>query len=172
MSATRIVGVVSLLSAAACYTSTAPEDWLGNAESMQRGAYGGWITVTRTDRSYYSGELIAAQQDSIYILNAAGLVVTATSDMTAAKMETFRAKITSNAFWGTAGAFSTLSHGFVLILTAPLWIISTTAATAAYSRAPLIKTTQWSELAPYARFPQGMPRGLDRARLRMPAYWR
>ena len=175
MSGTRVrrVGLLLALAlGAACYTSSAPDDWLGNAQDMQRGAYGGWVSIMRSDGSYSSGELIAAQQDSIFVLNAAGLAGMATRDMASAKMETFRAKVTGDAFWGVAGAFSTISHGFVLILTAPLWIISSTAATASYSRAPVVKTSQWSTLAPYARFPQGMPRGLERARLRMPAYWR
>lgn len=58
---------------------------------------------------------------------------------------------------------STLSHGFGLALTGPVWLLSGTLAARADSRAPLITVNspaRWVQAQAYARFPGGLPEGL------------
>jgi hypothetical protein len=64
--------------------------------------------------------------------------------------------------WAVLGALSTISNGGFLILTAPMWIIGGPLAVGSESRAPERKNPPltWVELAPFARFPQGMPEGI------------
>ena len=71
------------------------------------------------------------------------------------------------ALWTVAGTLSTASHGVALLLSAPAWIIGGSVATTKVSHAPLITypSRPWSDLARYARFPQGLPIGLDPATL-------
>lgn len=63
------------------------------------------------------------------------------------------------------GAFSTVSHGFFLIVTAPLlWILGGSLAVASRSRDPIIDYPIYSLLnfSKFARFPQGLPKNLNR----------
>jgi hypothetical protein len=71
------------------------------------------------------------------------------------------------ATWATVGTISTISHGVALVLSAPVWIIGGSVATSKANHAPLITypSRPWSDLARYARFPQGLPIGLDPATL-------
>lgn len=60
-----------------------------------------------------------------------------------------------------AGIVSTITNGVVLLLTAPAWAIVGTVATVAQASAPVMrrpaKSQDWRYLAPFARFPQGLP---------------
>jgi hypothetical protein len=68
--------------------------------------------------------------------------------------------------WGVLGALATGSHGFFLILTAPTWIVASTAAASSASRAPRVQGTSPAALNVFARFPQGLPPDIDRATIR------
>jgi len=59
------------------------------------------------------------------------------------------------------GALSTLSNGYLLVFTAPLWMIGGTIAAHSQYHAPIVKTPneEWERVRPYARFPQGLPPG-------------
>jgi hypothetical protein len=56
--------------------------------------------------------------------------------------------------WTILGTVSTVSHGFVLVLTAPIWAIAGSTATASASKAPRVESTDPALLRVYARFPQ------------------
>jgi hypothetical protein len=60
------------------------------------------------------------------------------------------------------GTLSTISNGGFLIFTAPMWLIGGSLAVGGESRAPERKSPPltWVELAPFARFPQGIPDGI------------
>jgi hypothetical protein len=66
------------------------------------------------------------------------------------------------------GVVSTISNGYLLGITAPLWIITGIVASSNESRAPLrgVPPLVWADLAVYARFPQGLPPGIDLGEIR------
>jgi len=76
---------------------------------------------------------------------------------------------------GGPRTLATASHGWGAIGTAPLWIITGSLLTGSVSRGPLRTVSRdgsedtharWAKVAMWARFPAGMPDGLDRAALR------
>jgi hypothetical protein len=160
--------------AAGCATSSAPRGFLRPPLEAQRSAYGGWIEVTLVRESHartsdtLSGELIAVGDDSIFVLGAAGLRALAVPRIARARLMAYDAQYGALASWTLLGVLSTASHGLGLILSAPVWILAGTGATSSQSRAPLHEVTQpgnLPSLRPFARFPQGLPPGLDRRTL-------
>jgi hypothetical protein len=174
MSATRpssaraFYAFASLL-ASACFQTTAPEGWLSTPAVAQREAYGGWISAAYTlgaGTATVEGELIAASPDSLHVLTADSLVTVATSAVTSATLTTYDARLNTLNMWTILGAVSSLSHGVGLLLSVPMWIIVGTTATASASKAPRVQSVDAALLRPYARFPQGLPPGLERRALR------
>lgn len=172
MSARRCVVVAMTLLAAslavACAASTAPRGWLPGPGEAQAEAYGGWISVQRqSHRETIHGELIAVDRDSVFVLTAEELFVIPLADVRRAKLTSYKSGGSAIALWGLAGTLSTISHGVILIISAPLWIVSSSIAAAGASREPQVTYPQRSqqELSMYARFPQGLPEGLDRSLL-------
>ena len=154
---------------AACFRSTAPPGWLSTPEQSQREAWGAWTEVrTRSggERALVMGELIAADRDSVFVLTATALVSLPIAEIEQATLTTYDARWDKLALWTVLGTLSTASHGMALVLSAPAWIAGGTAATASASRGPRVRSTDGTVLARFARFPQGMPPGLDRSTLR------
>jgi len=158
---------------AGCFQTTAPRGWLATPEEASHQAYGSWVRLE--DRSKgaavaIEGELIAVDRDTIHVLSFARLMSVPRASVCCVTLTAFRMDYGTLAAWGVVGTVSTLSHGFGLILTAPIWAITATSAAAAASRAPRIQSTDPEVLRRFARFPQGMPAVIDRATLR-PKPW-
>jgi hypothetical protein len=152
-----------------CFHTTAPKGWLPTAVEAQREAYGGWIKLefsVGVGRNTVYGELIAATSDSVHVLTSDSLVVVPTVSVIAGTLTAYDAQYGAVRLWAILGGLSTLSHGFVLVLTAPVWAIAGSMATASASNAPRVEYTNPSVLRMYARFPQGLPPGLDVRSLR------
>ena len=154
-----------------CASTNAPRDWLPGAAEMQSDAFGAWITLSpkqhsRADRM--SGELIAVQPDSVFILVQDSLVAMPRAGIADATLAAYDNHWGSLWGWTALGAVSTLSHGIFLILSAPLWILvgSITAASASHEPIRQYPDRPWEELKKFARFPQGLPVGIDRGALR------
>ena len=157
------------LTVTGCFHTSAPKGWLPTAEEAQRDAYGGWIKLDFSmgaEKNTVHGELIAAAPDSLHVLTADSLVVVPTSSVTAGTLTAFDSQYGALRLWTILGAVSTVSHGFVLVLTAPIWAIAGSTATASSSKAPRVESTDPALLRMYARFPQGLPPGLDVRSLR------
>jgi hypothetical protein len=170
---------------AACVSNPAPSGWLPLAQEVAREAYGGWIAVDtahEAGRGWYAagdsgsgagveGELIAVDPDTVFVLSGTGLLTVPKRTVRQATLFAFDAQWGGLALWSVLGALSTVSNGYFLVLTAPIWIIAGTSATASRSRAPMVELAQegdrWEKLRLYARFPQGMPMGIDRSALRL-----
>ncbi len=62
---------------------------------------------------------------------------------------------------GVGGTLSTVTHGFFLVITAPVWVLSTTGLAIAEgvsaSSTLAFDAGDWWTMRHYARFPQGMP---------------
>lgn len=165
---------------AACVSNPAPSGWLPPAEVAAGEAFGGWITVdTAAQRGWLAarplteiaGELIAVHADSVFVLSESTLVALQRARVRRATLFAYDAQVGELSTWGVLGTLSAVSNGLFFLLTGPTWIITSTIAAGSRSRAPMVSLTDqggWEGLRLYARFPQGLPEGLDRASLRPP----
>ena len=114
-----------------------------------------------------SGELLAAGGDFIWVLERNCLRQLEYQRVRWASVEYFTSLAPLVAGWDGLGALSTLSHGFFVIFSLPLWlgIGVPTAIGAAVSNDLEFKPKQFDRLYQFARFPQGMPEG-------WPSHWR
>jgi hypothetical protein len=178
MSATRrfvtsgLAVVGALVLACAPY---APRGWLSTPEVAQAEAYGGWMRAevrSGAVRSIAEGELIAVSPDSLYVLvGAAGLMALPTKGVVNAVVETYDSRAGLLGVWMLLGTASTVSNGVGLILTAPMWLLFGTIGISKATGAAQVQRSgssigDWAALQKFARFPQGLPPDLDRARLR------
>jgi hypothetical protein len=167
-----LVAAIAAGGVAACFRSTAPAGWLTKPEEVSQQAFGSWIRLQddpRTPSRVFEGELIAVDADTIHIL-VDRLVSLPTASFCCTTVTAFHMDYSPLVMWGAIGTLSTVSHGVGLILSAPFWVLATTSAAASASAAPRIVSTDAVALRPYARFPQGIPSGLDRKTLR-PKPW-
>lgn len=170
--ATRALVAVAILAAVcSCARVRAPDDLLANPEEMGVDTYGGWIDV----RFHYDenleasvdGELIAIDSDTVFVLERS-LRAIPMRDVIRARMVAFNSGAGGTALLVTVGTISTLSHGVYLIFTAPAWILMGGGAASMQSFEPVYdypKSTV-EELSIFARFPAGIPDGVDRAALK------
>lgn len=166
-----VLGIAGVALLTACASNIAPPGFLPKPDQMQTDAYGGWIELRyqqdgRERRG--AGELIAVTQDSVWVLEQAGGVVLATSAVRTGKLTAYTSGVGKVATFTLLGVLSTASNGVVLILTAPLWIITGTVAGVTESHAPERRAPPlgWRDLATFARFPAGMPTGVKLEDLR------
>ena len=164
----RAAGGALVAALAGCYQSTAPPRWLATPVDAQREAFGSWIRVHGESNAppLAEGELIAVDADSIHVLADNRLVSLARQPLCCAELTAFQTDLADLQYWTALGTVSTLSHGFVLIASAPSWLLAGTLATASASRASRVASTNPAALRPFARFPQGIPPGLDRTTIR------
>lgn len=154
-----------------CAHSPAPRGWLPTADAAGADAFGGWLVAEvgrGRDHRRIEGELIAVGTDSLLVFAADGVARVPRTAITRATVAGYDIAAGKLGTWTTLGTISTLSHGAWLLLSAPTWIIGGSIATSKASHAPLVTypSRPWSDLARYARFPQGLPIGLDPATLR------
>ena len=155
-----------------CAASNVPDNWLSEPEDMATNTYGGWITVDYSsnlkEEFRISGELIAISNDSVYVLNEIFYAISK-NDILSARLVCYESNYGKMAPLVLLGTLSTISNGWFLIFTAPMWIIGGTISTATRSHAPIINfpQTDFDEFVPYARFPQGLPKGINRNKIKM-----
>lgn len=155
-----------------CATTTAPRGWLPSPSVVQHEGFGGWISVEYTTgdlKSKADGELIAINSNQLFILTTQELVSIPTNSITRMKLTAYNAQSGRVAGWTILGTLSTLSHGAYLILSAPTWLIGGCIATSVKSHEPQVTHPPKSleEFRAYARFPQGVPEGIDMQSLRL-----
>lgn len=163
--------------AAGCATHAAPDGLLPDPTEAQTDAYGSWIELTvAPDSTWVTGELIAVAEDSVWVLGLDGQArAVATDAVTNGKLVAYDAEHGKVAVATLLGIGSTISNGAFLIITGPLWLLVGTVAAADQSRIPIQelpalatdhRAGSWAGLAPFARFPQGMPAGVRLETLR------
>ncbi|MGD2135992.1 MAG: hypothetical protein PVF27_07530, partial [Gemmatimonadales bacterium] len=154
--------------------------------SAQRDPYGAWIEVTyvatpSTGRAQIAGEFIAVHRDTVFVLPMTNaLAEIPIEQIRRARLAHYASQWELLALWTVGGAVSTVSHGLLLILSAPTWIVVGSIASAVHSHAPIERINagdwptwvlaarmapKWREMRRFARFPQGLPEGVDRAGL-------
>jgi hypothetical protein len=161
ISARMVGGLVLLLSG--CVRNPAPHDWLPRPQSAATDVHGAWAVLSLGPAEEIRGELLAVGPDTVYVLRLDGAVMRVpTTRVTRARIGWYESEWRRTATWGVLGTLSTASHGFILVASAPIWIIAGTASTAADSRAPILDPSRssWADMARYARYPAGPPGGL------------
>jgi hypothetical protein len=170
--ARRAPGVWVIVLCTACARSSAPNDWLPEPRQAQTSAHGGWIEVEYREgdvRRHAVGELIAVSADSIWILSHTGGMVVQTAAAESGKLWAYAPRTGDLNLWTLGGALSTISNGWFLVFTAPVWIIGGGIAAGSETGAARRSSPPrgWTDLSAYARFPQGLPEGVPLAGLRV-----
>ncbi|HEX7839319.1 MAG TPA: hypothetical protein VF469_17700, partial [Kofleriaceae bacterium] len=152
--------LVLLVAATACVSN--PDVRPRTIEGVVRDGRGGWIVVTQRNGAQIDGELIAVDPGDVRVLTATGLVLVAKPAVATARLWAWQTEHGVLGLWGTAGMLSTITHGFWLVFSAPIWFLSTTITTSVESRASIVDYPDdgWGKLSPWARFPQGLPAGV------------
>lgn len=156
-----------------CATSSAPPGFLVGGRDEQADAHGAWIELRIWDEEMQElqGEFLAVEGDSLFVFATVDerweLVSLSLSDILGGKLRAYDPGTGQYAGWAVLGTLSTVSHGFYLVLTAPVWILGGTAIASSQSKIADYEFAQTSihKLGAFARFPAGMPDGLDRSRL-------
>jgi len=155
-----IIVVTPLL--AGCVGTGAPSGWLSTASEAQKESKGAWIKIeyfSGASKRLIQGEFFAVNTETVYVGTAAGLRAISLSDIKKARLATYDSQYQKLSVWTLRGSLSTASHGWGLLLSAPVWIIGGSLAAAAQSRKPIesFPDSDWNELKKFARFPQGLP---------------
>jgi hypothetical protein len=163
---------------AACASTSAPPKFLPEPEIAGRDVHGGWLELRVAGAAgrelRLDGELLAITADSVWLMthpdslpaHDSGYVV-ARHAVTSAHLTWWSADPANLGWLSLLGTLSTISNGFVLILTAPTWVLTGTIASANYTFAPRTglepASTDSLDVRSLARFPAGMPTGFDRS---------
>jgi hypothetical protein len=155
------------LAAAGCARTPAPSGAVLRPAQAVADPYGAWVHVERHGQAGpVAGELLAVDRDTVFVLTGEGAVRGIPVDsVREATIAWYRHQAGDLALWTMVGTLSTISNGWFLILTAPTWLITGSAATAAETRAPLVRVparTDWMTARMYARYPAGLPPDLPR----------
>jgi hypothetical protein len=118
------------------------------------------------------GELIAVDDDSMYVVRNVGIVSVPATDVRRILLQVHGSSTAAVAAWAVVGTLSTASHGLYSMISAPLWILGSTVAGVEASKLGKQKhepPVRWPQVAqslqPFARFPGGLPSSVDRRNL-------
>ncbi len=151
---------------AACRSSSAPLEYRDRPRALASRVSGSWVEIRRVDGAYRYGELLAAAGDTLFAIHRDTLHAIPRDSVYRVELTRYRPSTGGLATWAALGALSTISHGFYLVLTAPTWIITGIVASTVESRRAIWHTTDFKALAPWSRFPAGLPPQIERRQLR------
>jgi hypothetical protein len=172
----RAIAALAIMCAPACAHNNAPEGFLVKPDSAGSSLRGGWVELdfSEVGANKLSGELLAVSAESLWVQPSvgAGMVVPRAAIAPSSRLTKYKATTGAMAAGTVAGVISTISNGFVLIISAPIWIITGTAGAASDTRAaqanPQAGAGSDDALRAFSRYPLGMPRGADAAFTRWP----
>jgi hypothetical protein len=148
-----------LLAGLACAHNPAPAGMLPAAEDLEVSPYGSYILVRQKNGAEIGGELLVVLEGEVRVRGDRGVRAIPERDIESMRLAVYQTGQGVMGIWGLVGTLSTLSHGFVLILSAPVWIIGTSVSAAVESRAALVDYPDQPlrAFARFARYPQGLP---------------
>jgi hypothetical protein len=167
---------MALLAAAACAgcaVMKVPPGWAEKPEEVRSAVNGAWAEarlVTR-HKTPLRGELIAVSKDSLYIANTSFHVVPRDS-VKSVRLVWYDPGGEALAGAVILGTFFSISNGWFFIFTGPMWIIGGTFAATVHSHNAFASYPDqgWTYLMRFARYPQGLPLGVDRSNIKMTPY--
>ncbi len=149
-----------------------PKDWTSRTDDPQTDGFGSWVEIRRASTYHkpgvkLEGELIAIDSDSLYVFGGGHLQGYPKSKVTTATVLINSGSSAGIVAWGLLGAISTLSHGYYLAATLPAWIMMGIIAGKSQGGGVRLRypDVTWDEIAIHARFPQGLPQGVDLSQL-------
>jgi len=155
-----------------CATTNVPKNWSSEPNEMATGTYGGWINAecsNEHEKEYnITGELIAVSDDSIFVADSAFHSI-AKKDITNARLVCYKSNSGSMSALVALGTISTISNGWFLVFTMPMWLIGGTISGTTQSYIPIIDYPEnnFKEFSKFSRFPQGLPEKIDRRKIKM-----
>jgi len=159
-----IISILLIVILNCCSTIKAPIGSVPNRKALTIDAYGSWLEMRlNSSNDPVAGEFIAANEDSIYIMQNGEVQIYAISNISFARVIIFNNSRGAYGVWTVAGSLLTISNGGFLIFTLPPVLISgilTTVAEANRINYLDYPSNSFKELSKHARFPQGMPKGI------------
>jgi hypothetical protein len=168
----RLAGALALaaaLAGAAGGCRSNPDPRSPSTAQMQKQSIGAWLVARMRHGQTISGELIAVEREVVLVLSWAerpeqrALLALPVVDITQAELFRYVSAASNLGLWGLGGTLSTVSHGVLLLLSAPIWAGVSSIMAAYESRHMIVEYPEQplAAMANWARFPQGMPPGVD-----------
>jgi hypothetical protein len=148
---------------AGCASSPIPQARLPSEEDAITAGFGSYIQVIDAGGAAHDGELIEVQPGRLSIFDGGHIEVLARPQVASALVVVHQTHQSAYAVWTVLGTLSTITHGFFLVLSAPVWIatgVTTSISESRRARLTYPDPARWEDLRPYARFPQGLPPGI------------
>lgn len=155
--------------AGSCTGVRAPRESVPKRKAIATDAFGGWIIINPGNPEPRMGELISHTDESVFIMTYSGLEEIEKSQIDSARLIMYNTQSLEYSVWTTLGSLSTLSNGFYLGLTLPLWLLTGIPVSTGEARRQNyidFPASGWAEIGKFARFPQGMPAGINHSSLR------
>jgi hypothetical protein len=167
-----LLAALALLTGAGCASHNAPSGFLSKARESGSDPFGAWIDLkvlpVAGERGRVQGELLAVTADSLWVLQADGGTVLRTQAVIEGQLTAYDSEAGQVGAATALGTVSTVSNGAFLVFTAPMWLIAGPITTSGQAKVPIkeLPPLRWTDLAAHARFPQGIPEGVDWRSLR------
>jgi hypothetical protein len=157
---------------AACSTVDMPRNLPEATEALTM-ANGGWIVITTADSAKHRGELIALQQDTIFMMEYGALTLIPFTGVSYAKVfltDYPMASSGGSAVWIVGGVVSSAALGWGAIFAIPLWLIvgginADVLARDADKGDVMFPPGDLKQFCMFARYPQGLPANVERSRI-------
>jgi len=150
-----------------CARLGVPEKWLPSPGQSRSSVYGAWVDI-KFPTSTEQGELLAVTEDTLYYADDQFHAVPI-KKIFAARLVRYDPHIDDIYGLTLLAVLTTWTHSGYLVFTMPLWIVTANLAANDRVNDPQLEYPEnhiaW--FTPYARFPQGLPPGLDRSQIRM-----
>ncbi len=159
-----LLALAAVLALGCASAPTSPPDWLPEADEAGTHEFGGWIEVKCEPKRgglAIHGELLAIDSARVYVLRGDGMRSVPLDSVREARLTWFHSHGEAVGGIAALATLATISHGYFLVFTAPIWMIFGSVAAHDQYHESVVKTKPqaWAELRPYARFPQGLPPG-------------
>ncbi len=148
----------------------APRNMVPKQSEILSDAFGGWMEIEVSNRSNkIEGEFIAIQNDSIFVLKNNQLSGFPKSDIKFARVIFYNTQYKEMGTLTAITSVATISNGGFLIFTLPLNLVVGIVSNNAerqrvnYRQYP---ENSWEELSKFSRFPQGLPEGVQREKIK------
>jgi hypothetical protein len=157
-----------------CAAAPGPEGWLPSPKEALSDAFGAWMIVEYSSESGIKtaeGEFIAVEKNTVYLLTGISLEEIPILKVQHVTFATYKETRIVGA-WTFLGFLSTISHGYFAAASAPIWLFTGIYNASAESTGGITDSdfVVWDEIRKYARFPQGIPQGVDLRQLKRKPY--
>ncbi|HTM23260.1 MAG TPA: hypothetical protein VL172_22215 [Kofleriaceae bacterium] len=161
--ATAALALAGLLAAGCSATDPAPARWRRTVAQAQRSPFGAWVNVELRRGPVISGELLAVEPERIFLGSRGQLRPLAIAAIAKVTVSAYAVDSSGVAMTSVLGGLSTLSHGWFLVLSLPVWTLLGIPLSRSASGQGFLAAGDPDAirgLRKWARFPQGMPAGM------------